>query len=106
MHHPSGLIGPSTRLQVFEAAMKFVQVPHFCAPLGWFWYFTPDLANFLAPVAVAASALLAEELSIVIGTNRQQPVISIVRNTSRRDSNSSCPVQVVAGWVSGIFLLM
>jgi hypothetical protein len=33
-HQPSGLIGPSTRWQVLVAELKFMQLPHFCAPFG------------------------------------------------------------------------
>lgn len=33
-HQPSGLILPSTTLQVLDSAMKFTQLPHFCSPFG------------------------------------------------------------------------
>lgn len=34
MHHPFGLMGPSTTWQVFDAAMKCWHELHFCSPLG------------------------------------------------------------------------
>ena len=34
LHQPSGLTGPATSLQVFDSAMKFRQLPHFCSPFG------------------------------------------------------------------------
>lgn len=34
VHQPSGLIWPSTTLQVFDSAMKCTHPLHFCSPLG------------------------------------------------------------------------
>jgi hypothetical protein len=58
--YPFGLIGPSTSLHVFEAAMELVQMPHFWSPLGLSWYFTPAFACFFVAVAAVAGELNSE----------------------------------------------
>src|SRR5512140_1902400 len=45
-HQPSGLTVPSTRLQVFFAELKFMQLLHFCSPLGCAWYFASAFDSF------------------------------------------------------------
>ncbi|CAA7617975.1 hypothetical protein MCP1_200064 [Candidatus Terasakiella magnetica] len=51
LHQPSGLIEPSTSLQVFDSAMKFVQFPQLRSFFGLAWYCTLVWDIFLAASA-------------------------------------------------------
>jgi len=89
VHQPSGLIWPSTSLQVFEAAMKFKQLLHFCASFGFVWYCTLAFGTFLVAAGAAEFALLAGELKSAIGTKRLQPTANAPRSTALRGGISS-----------------
>jgi len=52
-HQPSGLIVPSTRLQVFESAVKCMQLAHRRSPLGWGWYRTLTCDIFVVSAGAA-----------------------------------------------------
>lgn len=93
VHHPSGLTLPSTSLQVFDSAMKFVQLLHFCSPFGLVWYWALACGTFLAD---AAAGLAGDVVSFFVasaasasGIHRLQPVTRAARNTRLRLGISS-----------------
>lgn len=104
-HQASGLIWPSTSLQVLDSAMKCTQPLHFCSPFGCVWYCMLACVAFPTIFGVAESALGVVELAgavllgvapffeshpkRVIGNSRLALTASAVRNICLRGRISS-----------------
>jgi hypothetical protein len=77
VHHPCGLIGPATSLQLLVSGMKCMHEEQLSLPFGWSWYCTAAWASFAGADSAPVGAGCAAMPDLVAGGTAAAPGIEL-----------------------------